>query len=696
MGNSIEALLKPESVAIIGASAQEGKVGNIILKLALDKEFRVYAVNPKGGTACDLPLYPSILDLPEVPDLAVLALPAAPTLAAARECIQFGVKAVIAIASGFGETGEAGHALEMQLAEMVRGSQTRVLGPNTLGILVPASGLDTNFLPLERMRRPTQGKIAVLSQSGSVAMGELDSQSFTGASISAFVGLGNRIDIDENELMDYFADDPGTDVVALYLESFADPQKFINCCSRIIPRKPVVLLKAGRSEAGARAVQLHTGSLAGSDRVTDGVMNQLGVLRTYDTQEFLDAARAFALAQPIFDRRVAILTNGGGYGIIASDFIESSNRGIGARLAVLSEETKKKVASVSLPYAALRNPIDLTASLNNEMCDVALSALQDDPGVDVILFIMGYQPPAVDEKLTDIIIQRAQNKQKPLIVVPMGSDVVINAMREFNAAGVLAYNNIWRGVRAIDFLARRGDYLRKQKAMPVEAAPKSEVSGKVIPQLKPGVAVAEDEVKAALRGIGVRVPNSIVLRAGQKLVDVPLSYPLVVKICSAEILHKTEQKGVVLGIQDRDELETTVADMRKRFDSGDILIEEMEGRGIEMIVGLVRDATFGLSIMCGLGGTTAEIYQDVAFRKLPITRQDADEMLCELKGHALLEGFRGIKADRDGFIDLLIKISSLGEMYSDEIMQMDLNPVIVQAEKAVAVDAKILWSPGIL
>jgi acetyltransferase len=691
MENNIEALFKPESVAVIGASAQEGKVGNIVLKQVINGNFRVYAVNPKGSTACGLPLYPSVLNLPEVPDLAVLALPAGPTVGAARECVQMGVKALIAIAGGFGETGEEGHALEMELAEMLRSSQTRLLGPNTLGVYYPAGGLDTNFLPYERMRRPSKGNIAVLSQSGSAAMGELDIASMTGASISAFAGFGNRLDVNENELMDYFADDPETDVIALYLESFAAPQGFVDCCRRITPHKPIILLKAGRSEAGARAVQLHTGSLAGSDRVTDGVLKQIGVLRAYDTQEWLDVARALAFSRPIDGRRVAVLTNGGGWGIIASDYIESTNRGIGASLAVLSEETKSRVARVALPYAALRNPIDLTASLNNEMCDVALSALQDDPGVDVILFTMGYQPPAVDEKLTDIIIERAKTGKKPIVVVPIGSDIVVKAMQKFNAAGVLAYDNIWSGVRAIDYLARRGDFLRKINAVKDEAPSQPEGVAKKPRQLIAGVPAAEDEVKAALNGLGIQVPRSIVLRAGEELPSVSLTYPLVVKICSADILHKTEKKGVVLGIKDRAELEAAVKDMRSRFESGDILIEEMEGRGIEMIVGLVRDSTFGLSIMCGLGGTTTEIFQDVAFRKLPISRQDADEMLRELKSHALLEGFRGMKADRAGFVDLLLKVSQLGVMYPDDILQMDLNPVIVQADRAVAVDAKLLW-----
>lgn len=691
MENNLEALLKPESVVVIGASAQEGKVGNIILKQVVSGKFRVYAVNPKGGAAFGLPFYPSVLNLPEVPDLAVLAVPAEPALNATRECIQMGVKAIIAVAGGFGETGAAGRALEEQLVSLVRSSQTRLLGPNTLGVQVPANGLDTDFLPTERMRRPVAGNIAVLSQSGSAAMGELDAAGLWGAAgISAFVGFGNRVDVGENEMLDYFADDPDTQVIALYLESFADAQGFIERCRRIIPRKPIVLLKAGRSEAGARAVQLHTGSLAGSDRVTDGVLRQAGVIRVYDTGELLDAARALAFSHPIADCRVAVLTNGGGWGIVASDFIESTGRGIGAKLAVLSEETKQKVAGVALPYAALRNPIDLTASLNNEMADVSLAALQDDPGVDVILCTLGYQPPAVDERLTDIIIHWAKTGKKPIIVIPIGSDVVVKAVQQFNAAGVPVFTSIWRGVQAIDTLAKRGDFLRKLAALREEATQPS-----VAPLNKPlaaGVPVAENAVKAALSQLGIRVPKSVLLRAGEKLDSGRLSYPLVVKICSAEILHKTEQKGVLLGIQNHSELEAAVADMRSRFASGDILIEEMAGKGVEMIVGLIRDGTFGLSIMCGLGGVTAELYQDVTFRRLPITRQDADEMLRELKGHKLLEGFRGIQTDRAGFIDLLLKVSHLGELYKDDILQMDLNPVIVQPDQAVVVDAKIMWA----
>ncbi len=692
MGNNIEALLKPQSVVVIGASAQPGKVGNVILTQVARGKFRVFAVNPKGGTACGLPFYASVRDLPEVPDLAVLALPAAPTMGAAQECIDLGVKAIVAIASGFGETGNAGRLLEQQLADMLRGSQTRLLGPNTLGLLVPESGLDTNFLPADRMRRPDSGNIVLLSQSGSVAIGEIDSNALTGVSISAFVGFGNRLDINENELMDYYAVDAGTDVLAMYLESFADPQGFLERCRRIVPKKPVVLLKAGRSEAGARAVQLHTGSLAGSDRVTDGALRQAGVIRVYDTQELMDAARILSFMPPIYNNRVAVLTNGGGFGIVASDFIESTRPGIGARLAVLSDETKQKISSAALSFAAVRNPIDLTGSLNNAMCDAALSALQEDPGVDIILFTLGFQPPAIDEGLIDIIIHWARHGSKPMVVVPIGSDIVLKAMQKFNAARVPAFTSIWRGVRAIETLARRGNTLRNLQAGQEDAA--APAARQVLPTLQAGVPVAEHEVKAALSEIGVNVPKSIILRPGEPVPNVSLNYPLVVKISAADILHKTEQKGVLLGIRDQAGLEVAVADMRSRFATGEILVEEMEERGVEMIIGLVRDSTFGLAIMCGVGGTTAELYQDVTFRTVPITRRDADEMLSELKGHKLLEGFRGIKTDREGLINLLVKIAQFGEFYQDDILQMDLNPVILQAERAVAVDAKILWAQG--
>lgn len=685
----LDSLLHPKSVAVVGASPHEGKAGNIILKQILGASCRVYPVNARGDAVHGLQSYRSLLELPESPDLAVIALPAEATVSAARECVSRGVGAVIAVAGGFGEAGEAGRALEAELRAAIQGSRTRLLGPNTLGVLVPRHGLDTVFIPPERLRRPAPGSVALISQSGSAVLGELDAAAFYGASISAFVGLGNRLDVEENELLGYFAADLDTSAIGLYLESFADPGAFLDLCKDVTPRKPVVLLKAGRSEAGARAVQLHTGSLAGSDRVTDGVLRQAGVLRAYDSEELLDTARILAYARPLAGRRVAILTSGGGWGIVLADYVESKERGIGSCLASLAPETERRLAQVALPFAAVHNPVDLTAGVTTDMAGAALEILQEDPGVDVVLCCLGYQVQSLDGRITEVLSHWGRNGKKPLVVVATGSETSIEGIRQLEAARVPAFPTGWRAVRAIDALARRGEYLRRLESG--ERRPKLSEMPATTPGDRPREALAEDQVKALLRGRGLRTPRSMVLPGGLLPSELPLSFPLVAKVRSAAILHKTERKGVVLGIQDWGQLEGVVMEMRGRFPGEDLLVEEMEPRGVEMIVGLIDDPTFGLSIMCGMGGVLAELYRDVAFRGVPIQRADAEEMLAELKGGALLQGFRGIDASREAVIDLLLKVSALGEELAGQIDQMDLNPVIVHEDRAVAVDAKLIW-----
>lgn len=692
MRDGIDAFLSPKSIAVVGASPQKGKVGNIVVKQLLGKGFTIYPINPKGGTILGVPVLHSLQETPEAPDLAVLALPAEVTVPATAECVRRGVRGVIAIAGGFGETGEAGRALEAQLAETIRGSNTRLLGPNTLGVLAPATGLDTVFLSPDRFVRPGPGSLALISQSGSAVLGELDAAATHGMTISAFVGLGNRLDVDENELIDYFAAAPDTSVLGLYLESFADASGFLASCAKTVDRKPVVLLKAGCSESGARAVQLHTGSLAGSDRVTEGALRQVGVARVHDCEELLDVGRALAYSRPLDGHRIAVLTNGGGWGIIAADFIEARDRRIGLRLAELTPETTEKLAKVTLPFAALRNPIDVTASAGNQMFADALEILQDDPGVDAILCCFGYQPPAIDDRLTEVLCQLGRTGKKPIVIVPMGSGPAIQSIRQLEAARVPAYPSIRRAVRAIQALAERGEYLRRTSAgrRRSVSTPSSEPPA-ILSSYRPGVPLAEDEVKAILRGQGISTPRSVVLEKGVLPAALPLDYPLVLKVRSATILHKTERGGVMLDIQDPRQLETAVDEMRTRFPGEDLLAEEMVPEGVEIIAGLVSDPTFGLSIMCGVGGVLSELYRDVAFRRVPIDRDDAVEMLGELKARALLEGFRGIKASREAVIDLLLKISSMGHELAEVLDQMDLNPVIVHEDGAVVADAKLLW-----
>jgi acetyltransferase len=518
----------------------------------------------------------------------------------------------------------------------------------------------------------------------------MDIGAFYGLGINAFVGLGNRLDIDENELLEYFKDDQATSAVALYLESFADPKRFIEIAREFVLQKPLVFLRAGRSYAGARAVQSHTGSLAGSDRVTDGMLRQLGILRVYDADQLLETANALAYSRPVKGRRVAIVTGGGGMGIMTADYIEAKENGIASKLATLQPETESKLKEVALPIASVHNPIDLTASVTSAMYDGAIGALQDDPGVDVIICVYDYNPSGCDERLTESLIHWAKEGSKPLVAAVLGSELCIDGIRTLSSAGVPAFSSIWSAVRAVDALAKRNEFLEmvanRQEAT-VDEGGKSRSAVKVVS----GVPLAEDQIKAVLSDRGINTPKSVVLSKGILPTEVPLAYPVVVKIRSAAVLHKTELKGVVLDVRDRASVEVVAQEMAERFPGEDLLVEEMEPKGVELIVGLIEDATLGLAIMCGLGGTLAELFQDVAFRLIPIDKQEAENMLRELKGYALLNGFRGIEANRKAVIDLLVKVSQLGQELAGSVDQIDLNPVIVHGDKAVVVDAKIIW-----
>ncbi len=698
MKTGIESLLNPHSVVVFGVSELEGKAGNSVVKHLLEGSIRVYGINPKGGTLFGLPIYRRIEELPEVPDLAVIALPAELAPDTVRACAGRGIGAVIVIAGGFSEIGEAGEKLELELKEAITGTRTRILGPNTLGLLIPRLKLDTIFLPSSHLRRPSPGNIAIISQSGSGVMGALDIGAFYGVGLGAFVGLGNRIDIDENELIEYFGDDPHTSAIGMYLESFVDAQRFVDACGRVSSRKPLVLVKAGRSSAGARAVALHTGSLAGSDRVTGGVLSQLGIFRAYDDEELLDAVRVLAHGKPLAGRRAVILTGGGGMGVITADYVEAQEKGIAASLATLDPNTEARLARIALPYASVRNPIDLTPVAGNDMYEAALEILQDDPGVDVIIVCLMYHNAKKGDKFTERLCHWGKQGKKPLIAAAIGSETTIRAIRQMEAAGVLALPSFRRAVKAVDLLAQRAEFLRRENS-PGQSVSMVSVPGKVDTEQafvpKPGIPLAEDEVKAVLRKRGICTPDSIVLPGGELPAEIPFPFPHVIKIRSSDVLHKTELKGVVLNIKNPETLEKTVKEMRSRFPGQDLLMERMEPSGVEIIVGLIEDATFGLSIMCGIGGILAELYRDVTFRRVPINSLDADNMLRDLKAHALFEGFRGIRVSREAVIDLLLKVSSLGLDLRGNIDQMDLNPVIVREDKAIVVDAKLIWKAEI-
>lgn len=461
MKNDLDALLRPRSVAVLGASAHPEKMGHIVLKNLSKGRFLLYPVNPKEKEILGLRCYPSISEVPGEVDLAILALPAPASEKGVRECALKGVRVVIVTSSGFRETGQEGSALEGRLIEAIEGTRTRILGPNTMGVFVPSIGLDSLLIPIERSRRPKKGSIAMVSQSGAVSVAFLEKAEAAGVGISACVGLGNKSDIRENELLDYLSKDGSTKCIALYLESFSDGKGFLDMARNVTKTKPIVVLKSGRTSTGETAARSHTGALSSSDPVVDGVLRQAGVARAYDEEELLDVAKALTLLDHVHGNRVCVVASAGGFGVIAADFVESKDHGAGLSMARLSRKTTDELKSIAPGFSSVRNPVDLTSGVTDEMYDSVLGVLMDDPGVDCIMMSLEMQPPHITRKLIDFAEGRGGSGKTPLVVSAFAGARTDAILKELAKRKIPAYPSIWRAVRAIRALSDRGRYLRQ-------------------------------------------------------------------------------------------------------------------------------------------------------------------------------------------------------------------------------------------
>jgi len=460
---ALDALFNPASVAVVGASRDPTKPGGLILRYLLDSTARVYPVHPSVSEIHGVRCFPSVRALPEPVDLAVIATPVDATLRVLQECVWRGVRVAILVAGGFGETGEEGRRREEEVVRIARMGGMRLLGHNTLGVLVPRSGVDTLFIVREKAPRPGPGPIAFISQSGAIAVTRMTAAAWEGIGFHSFVGLGNRADIQENELLAYLATQPAVGSAALYLESFADGAGFLDLAREVSGRLPVCLVKAGRSPGGARAASLHTGSLAGSDRVVGGVLRQAGVYRAYDDEELIDVAWALACAPLPRGDRVAVVVSAGGHGVMLADFLEAKEYGVGLRLANLSEATQERLRREVLPFASVANPIDLTASATIPMYERVLSILEEEPDVDAVLCSVQVEPPGLDERLVDVLTAYARSTTKPVVAASVGGEASLQVRRALNRAGVPAYPSLWRAARALGALVERARRLHPER-----------------------------------------------------------------------------------------------------------------------------------------------------------------------------------------------------------------------------------------
>ena len=454
-------LLNPSSVALIGASADPSKLSGAIFANLQHGQAKLYPVNSKATDIAGVPCYPSVTAIPDEVDLAVIAVPSSAVLDVFETCVAKGIESVVVVTGGLGEIGEAGKEVERKLTALARASGVRILGPNTVGHYVPAIGLDTTFMPMERWLRPKAGPVAFVCQSGALGLDATEISRTYDAGVSAFVSLGNKADLNESDFVEMFAADEATRCIALYLEDFADGRAFAETCRRVAREKPIVVAKAGRSEAGSKAAALHTGALASSDRVVSGVLDQVGVVRAYDIVELVDLSLALTYGQPLHQPRLAVLTFAGGYGVMLSDYLTSPDRGIGGTLATLDPRTQERLRGKLLPYASVQNPVDLTGSANNAHFEAALAALEDDPNVDAIVISLVPYPPSVDERIVETVERWHERGTKPLVCMVTGLISASRIIRRLWKSGILAYPTPWQAARAVDALCQRGEFLTR-------------------------------------------------------------------------------------------------------------------------------------------------------------------------------------------------------------------------------------------
>ncbi len=692
---SVGALLAPRSVAVIGASRSRGTIGGEVFHNLLATEFAgpVYPVNPHASVVQSVPAYASIADIPGAVDLAVIVVPAADVLAAARACAEKGVRGIVVISAGFGETGPEGLEKQRELVELCRSSGMRLVGPNCMGVLNTAPGVRMNatFAP----SFPPPGRVGFLSQSGALGLAIIDQCAERGIGLSTFVSIGNKADLSGNDLLQYWETDPDTDLVLLYLESFGNPRKFARIARRIGRTKPILAVKSGRSVSGVRATSSHTGALvAASDVTVDALFAQVGVVRTDTLAELLDAAALFATQPLPAGNRVGIVTNAGGPAILCADALEAR----GLQVPALPDDVKAMLRAMLPAEASVANPVDMIASASGEQYAQVVRALAASGAVDAVIAI--FIPPLVTrlEEVARSLADASASlpRRIPLLAVLMSEDRAESVMA---AARVPVYPYPEDAARALAHAVDHATW----RALPEEAAPRFDdvhqrnASDVITAALAAGRGWLEpEEVALLLRAYGLPLACFLMARTPLEAGTAAetLGRPVALKGIASGLLHKTEAGAVRVGLCGRQAVEAAASEMRDRVAAKGHKIERffvqaMAAPGTEMIVGMVHDRSFGPVIACGAGGTSVELLKDVNVRVAPLGPRDAREMVRSLKTFPLLDGYRGQpKADVAALEDIVLRLSALVEA-CPEIAEVDLNPVIVGPAGATIVDARV-------
>ncbi|HVC74901.1 MAG TPA: GNAT family N-acetyltransferase [Candidatus Micrarchaeaceae archaeon] len=699
---AVSHVLAPRSVAVVGASRQRGSIGAELFHNLVATGFHgaIYPVNPAADEIEGVRAYASVLEIPEDLEMAVITVPAAAVLGVARQCATKGVRALVVISAGFAEVGTDGVELQRSLFEICRHAGMRLVGPNCMGVIntAEAVSLDATFAP----DKPVQGRIGFLSQSGGLGIAVMARAQALGSGISSFVSVGNKADLSGNDFMQYWEADGATDLIMLYLESFGNPRKFARIARRVSHSKPILAVKGGRSPAGNRATSSHTGALlSASDITVDALFQQAGVIRTDTLAELFDAALLLG-SQPLpAGKRVGILTNAGGPAILCADACEAN----GLVVPALSQKVRAELAAFLPAAASSGNPVDMIASASAADYSRGIGVLAASEEVDALIVI--FTPPLVT-KAPDVIraIQRAAKslpRAIPLLSVFMSKQTAPRVIRS-EGVGVPHYPFPEEAARALSLAARYSSWraLPDEPAAVLEGIDRDRAAAVIATSLVEGGGwmspLALDELLACYRIPTVETRFADSPRAAGREAQ-QLGSPVALKAIAPGLLHKSDAGAVCLDLKGEKAVQEAATEMAARLQqSGHHVtgfeVQPIVADGVEMIVGVVQDQHFGPVVACGAGGTATELVKDVAVRITPISTREAARMIRSLKTFPLLDGYRGApRADIPALEDVLLRVSALVEAHP-EVAEMDLNPLIVHAKGAVAVDARIRLEPG--
>lgn len=698
----INLFFEPSSVAVIGASKNPQKLGYAVLKNLTEGGYhqrgKIYPINPGATEILGYPAYPSVMEVAGPIDLAVIVIPYAQVPEVLSECGKKGIPAAIVISAGFREAGEEGLERELELIEIARQYHIRLIGPNCLGVIDTYTPLNASFAA----STPPSGPMAFMSQSGALGTAVLDIALAGRLGLSKFVSLGNKADVNEIDLLKHWAKDDKTHAILMYNEGIPNGSEFIRVAREVSQHKPIIAIKAGVTQAGSRAVSSHTGSLAGSEQAYQAAFQQAGVIRAESMESLFDMALALAYQPPLLGDRIAIITNAGGPGILATDALERA----GLSLARFEYETIHSLEKYLPDAASAANPVDVLGDALADRYKFALEQVANDPNVDGLLVLLTPQAMTEIEATAVVIAESGKNCVKPLLSCFMGEVRVAKGIDILTANGIPNYPFPERAARAFQAMA----YYREVKNRPTPEFVTFEVDREAVTKLFDRVlsegraSIGDAEARQILQAYGLKIPKSEIAEDPDEAVRIAsqIGFPVVLKIASPDILHKTDVGGVKVGLRNpeevRDAYELMVYRAQRYVPDARIwgcLVQEMvPSGGIEVLIGMNRDPQFGPLVTFGLGGIYVETIKDVTFRVAPFSPLEAEEMLSEIRAHAILDGVRGLPpADKAAIVDVLLRMGQLVQDFPD-IAELDINPLMVypQDRGCVAIDMRLVLS----